>query len=57
MIGKSFGEAAEMSFHLTGKYPSWYEGHRLEKPILAWCVGITGDSTRKVLQKELFAWK
>ena len=54
MIGKSFGEAAEVSWHLTGKYPSWYTGHRFEKPILAWCVWITGDSTRKVLQKELF---
>lgn len=53
-VGKSFSEAAEMSYHLTGLYPEWWEGHRFSKPILAWAVGITGDSTRKVMQKELF---
>lgn len=53
-VGKSFSEAIEMSYHLTGLYPKWYEGHRFDKPILAWAVGITGDSTQKVLQKELF---
>lgn len=53
-VGKSFSEAIEMAYHLTGLYPSWYEGHRFNKPILAWAVGITGDSTQKVLQKELF---
>ncbi|MEZ9944472.1 terminase family protein [Vibrio breoganii] len=43
-----------MSYHLTGQYPDWWEGKRFDSPILAWCVGITGDSTRKVLQKEMF---
>ena len=53
-VGKSFSESMEISFHLTGKYPTWYDGHKFKRPILAWAVGITGDSTRKVLQKELF---
>lgn len=53
-VGKSFSEAAEVAWHLTGRYPTWWEGHRFSKPILLWCVGITSDSTRKVLQKELF---
>ena len=53
-VGKSFSEAAEVTYHLTGQYPEWWDGHRFDKPILLWCVGITGDSTRKVLQKELF---
>lgn len=53
-VGKSFSEAAEVTYHLTGLYPEWWEGHRFKYPILCWCVGITGDSTRKVLQKELF---
>ena len=39
--------------HVTGRYPEWWEGHRFKKPILAWAVGNTSDSTRKVLQKEL----
>lgn len=53
-VGKSYSEAAELAYHLTGRYPQWWEGHRFKKPILCWAVGITGDSTRKVLQKELF---
>ena len=53
-VGKSFSEAVEMSCHLTGIYPDWFEGHKFDKPILAWAVGITGDSTQKVLQKEIF---
>ena len=39
---------------MTGLYPEWWNGHKFDHPILCWCVGITGDSTRKVLQKELF---
>lgn len=53
-VGKSFSEAYEFALHCTGLYPSWWTGHRFNKPILAWAVGITSDSTRKVLQKELF---
>lgn len=53
-IGKSFSEAQEVAYHATGKYPDWWEGHQFKHPPLIWCVGITGDSTRKVLQKELF---
>ncbi|MGL5014347.1 MAG: terminase large subunit domain-containing protein [Bacteroidales bacterium] len=53
-VGKSFSEAAEVSYHLTGLYPDWWDGRRFDYPILCWCVGITGESTKKVLQKELF---
>ena len=30
------------------------DGRRNPHDLIMWCVGITGDSTRKVLQKELF---
>ncbi|MCS5736745.1 terminase large subunit domain-containing protein, partial [Herbiconiux daphne] len=53
-VGKSYSEAFEVACHVTGRYPDWWEGHKFNKPILCWAVGITGDSTRKVLQKELF---
>ena len=53
-VGKSYSEAYEFACHVTGLYPTWWTGKRFEKPILAWAVGITSDSTRKVLQKELF---
>lgn len=53
-IGKSFSEAQEVAQHLTGVYMDWWPGRKFDYPILCWCVGITGESTRKVLQKELF---
>lgn len=53
-VGKSFSEAIEMSAHLTGIYPDWWDGHRFDKPILAWAIGISSESTQNVLQKELF---
>jgi phage terminase large subunit-like protein len=53
-IGKTFGTAYEVALHLTGKYPDDWKGYRFDKPILAWCVGITGDQVRDVLQNELF---
>lgn len=51
--GKTYSGAREMAYHLTGKYPDFWEGYRFDKPIKAWAIGITGDSTRKVLQYEL----
>lgn len=51
--GKTFSGAREMAFHLTGKYPEYWDGYRFDRPIKAWAIGITGDSTRKVLQYEL----
>lgn len=52
-VGKTVSEAYEFAYHVTGKYPSWWEGKRFSSPLLAWAVGNTSDSTRKVLQKEL----
>lgn len=53
-IGKSYGTSAEMTYHLTGDYPDWWKGKRITKGGLTyWCIGITLDSVRKVLQKEL----
>ena len=57
--GKTFSAGMEMSFHLTGLYPTmethgWdWEGIVFTKPILAWAIGIKIESTRKILQKEL----
>lgn len=51
--GKTYSGAREMTYHLTGKYPEWWPGYRFDRPIRAWAIGITGDSTRKVLQYEL----
>lgn len=66
-VGKTYSMAHEVAYHATGLYPDWYEGHRFSKKsmetgdgkpnphdLIIWCVGITSDSTRKVMQKELF---
>jgi phage terminase large subunit-like protein len=37
--GKTFCGSAEMSYHLSGKYPAWWEGRRFKKPIKAWVAG------------------
>ena len=35
-----------MAFHLTGKYPDWWQGRRFDKPITAWVGGKDGISVR-----------
>ena len=39
--GKTFCGAAEMAYHLTGKYPKWWKGYRFKGPIKAWAAGNT----------------
>jgi phage terminase large subunit-like protein len=53
-IGKSFGACMEDSYHLTGQYPDWWEGHRFSKPVTLMVAGETNESVRDILQKELF---
>jgi len=52
-IGKSFSGAAEMSYHLTGIYPEWWEGKRYDQPITAWAGGVSNETTRDIVQYEL----
>jgi|TARA_R100000501_G_scaffold12026_1_gene22609 phage terminase large subunit-like protein len=52
-IGKSYCGAAEMSYHLTGLYPDWWEGRRYDQPITAWAGGVSNETTRDIVQAEL----
>jgi phage terminase large subunit-like protein len=52
-VGKTRAGACEMSYHLTGKYPKWWEGKRFTKPIEAWAAGSTAETTRDTVQAEL----
>lgn len=52
-IGKSISGAYEMSCHLTGIYPSWWNGRRFDHPIEAWAVGKDARAVRDTMQKEL----
>lgn len=51
--GKTIAGAFEMTCHLTGRYPDWWEGKKFDKPIKAWAVGKLNETTRDVLQYEL----
>ena len=53
-IGKTFSGAREDAFHLTGLYPSWYKGVRFNHPVILIAAGKTNDSTKNVVQIELF---
>lgn len=51
--GKTFIGAAIMVMHATGLYPEWYKGYRFDRPIKAWAAGISTETTRDIIQKEL----
>lgn len=51
--GKSVGGCFELACHLTGNYPSWWNGKVFYKPIKAWACGSDAKATRDTVQKEL----
>lgn len=51
--GKTYCGCIEDAIHLTGVYPSWWEGHRFTYPIVAWVASENYEITRNVLQKML----
>lgn len=52
--GKTVAGAYEMTLHLTGAYPEWWEGKRFDTEIHAWAAGDTGETVRDIIQFELF---
>ena len=52
--GKSLWLALEAYFHLSGKYPEWWQGHRFNEPIEAWLCGLDAKALRAGLQRILF---
>lgn len=54
-IGKTLGLSFEMAYHLTGLYPDWWKGERVNQGGQIYAViGLTLDQLAKTLQKELF---
>jgi phage terminase large subunit-like protein len=51
--GKTTAGAYELTLHLTGEYPHWWEGRRFDTPIDAWAAGDTAKTVRDILQLEL----
>lgn len=52
-LGKTYSGGAEAAMHATGKYPPWWQGHRFERPTVAWAAGVTGLATRDTVQRML----
>ena len=52
-VGKTWSAGMEVAMHLTGIYPDWWRGRTFDRPITAWCAGVTGESTRDNVQRIL----
>lgn len=53
-VGKTEGVGGyELTLHLTGQYPEWWQGRRFDGPIRAWAAGDTGKTVREILQYKL----
>ena len=53
-VGKTWGAGGyELTLHLTGDYPAWWEGRRFAHPVDAWAAGDTAETTRDIIQRCL----
>lgn len=53
-VGKTIAGAFEVCAHATGEYKPWWEGRRFSHPTHGWAAGDTNETTRDIIQKELF---
>lgn len=51
--GKTFCGCLEVAIHLTGEYPSWWNGHRFDYSITAWVASENYAVVRNILQLKL----
>lgn len=52
--GKTVSGAYEITCHATGLYPHWWTGKRFDQSTDGWAAGKTNETTRDIIQKELF---
>jgi phage terminase large subunit-like protein len=53
-VGKTEGVGGyELTCHLTGEYPAWWEGRTFDHPIEAWAAGDTSQTVRDIIQAKL----
>jgi len=52
-IGKTVSTCSETAWHLTGRYPDWWTGHRFAHAITAMVAGEGWSQVALVLQNEL----
>lgn len=53
-IGKTDAACYEVACHLTGQYPTWWEGKVFRTPVDVWLCGDTSTTLREILQKKMF---
>lgn len=51
--GKTMCAGYETAVHMTGFYPSWWEGYRFDKPVRVWIVGVSSLMVRDGAQKMM----
>lgn len=56
-IGKTVSTCYETAYHLTGRYPDWWQGYKFDKPITAFVAGEGWEQVARVLQDELIGTK
>jgi phage terminase large subunit-like protein len=52
-VGKTIAGAYEMTCHLTGLYPDWWQGKVFDRPVNAWAAGDTTHTVKEILQAKL----
>lgn len=52
-LGKTIAGAHEAAFHLTGRYPGWWNGRRWDRPVKGWVSGESSTAVRDTTQKLL----
>lgn len=53
-IGKTLVGTVIDAFHLMGNYPDNWPGHKFKHAPLIWCLGVSTEKTRDLLQTALF---
>jgi phage terminase large subunit-like protein len=57
-VGKTEGGGGyEVTLHLTGLYPEWWEGRRFDHPTDCWAAGDTNETVRDIIQLKMIGAK
>lgn len=52
--GKSLWNALSTYYHMSGKYPEWWEGYKYKRPITVWMCAREAKNLREGIQEILF---
>lgn len=52
-VGGTMCGAAELAYHMTGRYPDWWPGIVYDHPVKAWVASESTTKTREIMQTHL----